>query len=530
MNITTKVTPTTVTVFPDRARVACVGECEVTAGQHKLQIPELPLTLQPDSVRVSGEGDTAVQILSVDVSRQFFEETPQEKVRQLEAQIEQLNDQLRQINDKKAGWEAHGRYLEGMRQATQAYAKGIAKGTSSVEEQLKVVTFLQEQDDAMRTAVHALDQEARQLQKRLDKLRKELAQQSKQRGRQLYMATVDIEVAGDGRFKPTITYVVNQASWQPLYDVRLTSNGTHPEIKITTLAEIRQRTGQAWQNVALAVSTARPALNQRLPELKPWHIDIVRPRIMAEPMAAASPQPATVRTMAKRDKPEAAVQLEAKPVEAEARVATVEDSGTAVTFKVPGGTDIPSDGTPHKTALAHHNLEPKMDYVAVPKHTDAVYRRATTINSSGAPWLAGQANLFVDDAFVGKTRIDFTAQRGELELLLGVEDGITIKRELVRRDVDKKLLRETRRIRFGYEIELENLLDTAVHVELKDHIPVSNHEELKVKLQHSNPTPTDITELNLMEWSLTLQPKQKQSVSYEFTVEHPRTLQVSRLP
>ncbi|MEM7334311.1 MAG: mucoidy inhibitor MuiA family protein [Chloroflexota bacterium] len=535
MDIKIEVKPTAVTVFPDRARVTCVGKCEVTAGSHKLLIPQLPLTLEPDSLRVSGKGTTAVQILSADVKREFFEVAPQKDVRKLEAEIESLSDQLRHVNDQKAGWEAHGRYLDGMRDSTRAFASGLARGHTQVEDQLKIVAFLQEQDAAMRTAVSQLDKEGRQLVKQIEKLKLELGQYtSKRRGKQMYQAVVDIQVSGEGSFSPELTYVVNQASWKPLYDVRLkTVDVSIPDMIVSTLAEITQRTGQSWDGVDLSVSTARPALNQRLPELKPWPIDQVRKPIPRAPqIMSAQPEMARKSAVRTRSAPQPEMAAAPEPVfeEAEEMVAQVEDSGTAVRFVVAGQSDIPSDGSPHKTTLANYRLEPKMDYVTIPKHTDAVYRRATAKNSSDAPWLAGQANLFVDDEFIGKTKIAYTAKGGDLELLLGVEDRITIKREMTRRDVDKKMLSDQRRIRFGYEIEVENLLETAVILELQDHIPVSRHEQIKVKLQKANPEPKEVSELNLMEWALPLSNKQKVTISYEFTVEHPRSLQVMGLP
>ena len=535
MDIKVEVKPTAVTVFPDRARVTCVGECELTAGSHKLLIPRLPLTLEPDSLRVSGKGTTSVQIVSADVKREFFEEAPQKDVRELEAEIESLSDQLRGLDDQKAGWEAHGLYLDGLRKSTRAFASGLARGTSQIEDQLKFVAFLQEQDAEIRTAVSQLDKEARQLKKQIEKLKQELGQYgAKRRGKQMYQAVIDIQASGEGNFTPEITYVVNQASWKPLYDVRLTTvDVSIPEIVVTTLAEISQRTGQSWEEVNLSVSTARPALNQRLPELKPWPIDQYRRPDIPRPMPMAAQAVMSKRSAARaKAAPEPEMVAEAEPVfeEAEDVVAQVEDSGTAVRFVVSGRSDIPSDGSPHKTVLANHRLEPRMDYVAVPKHTDAVYRRATTKNSSDAPWLIGQANLFVDDEFIGKTKIEYTAKGGELELLLGVEDRITIKRELARRDVDKRMLSDQRRIRFGYEIELENLLETAVSLEVQDHIPVSRHEQIKVKMQKTEPEPKEVSDMNLIEWFIPLSAKQKVTISYEFTVEHPRSLQVTGLP
>ena len=133
------------------------------------------------------------------------------------------------------------------------------------------------------------------------------------------------------------------------------------------------------------------------------------------------------------------------------------------------------------------------------------------------------------EEFIGQTQIKFTASGDELELLLGVEDRITVERKLARRDVDKKLLRDQRQLRYGYTVEVKNLLQTAVQIMLKDHIPVSRHEQIKVKLDEVRPQPAEQTDLNLLEWQLNLPSGEGQTVQYEYTVEHPRSLQVAGL-
>lgn len=216
-------------------------------------------------------------------------------------------------------------------------------------------------------------------------------------------------------------------------------------------------------------------------------------------------------------------------VEAEMVAADVQAEGTAVTFAAPGSTDIPNDGSPHKTVLQQIRLEPKLDYLTIPKYNDTAFRRATVEYNQSGPLLPGSASLFVGAEYIGQTHIDFTAQGDEVELLLGVEDGITVERKLARRDVDKKLLRDQRELRYGYTIEVKNLLLTEATVVVKDHIPVSRHEQIKVKLDVVRPQPAEQTELNLLEWRLSLPSKGQQTIQYEYVVDHPRSLQVMGL-
>ena len=528
MEILVKTAVTHVTVYPDQARVVCQGECEVETGLHRLVMGELPLVLQPDSVRVTGQGSARVRILSVDVAPQHFVQPPNERVAELQAQIETLQEEASAIVDKQASLAAQQIYLNGLRGQTAEFAKGLSRGRTTIEEQAQLLQFLQEQDEAVQTAVRDLNKQKSDLDKELNKLRRELKQMQVARPPQRFQAQVEVEVLQAGTFRPEVSYVVNSAGWQPLYDVRLVEREDGRSLDITYIAQVTQNTGQDWQDVSLTVSTARPALNQRLPELNPWYVDVYKP--------LPPPQPQMMRSVAKvQAAPAAAIFAGAEPAmammmdeAAEVVVAEVQaqSGGTAVSFSVSGQTNIPSDGSPHKTTLNQFQFDPKLDYLTIPKHTDAVYRRATVINSSASPLLDGPMNLFADDEFIGKNHLEYTPTNGEIELMLGVEEGITVTRELTKRDVDKRLLRDNRQVRFGYKIEIKNLLAKTAKVEVHDQIPIARHEQIKVKLERAKPEPTEQSDLQLLEWHLTLAAGGSQTIEYEFMVEHPRSLQL----
>ncbi len=523
---------TQVTVYPDRARVTRQGTDEVTAETQKIILDELPTTLLPDSVRVSGRGTARVRIQGVDTKWHYYTETPTTRVRELEQEIQRLEDENRGIADRKAGLLARMKYLDGLASATLEFAKGLSRGRTTIEDQTQLVTFLAEQDTAIRTEIRGLDVTQRDLNKQLDKLRNELKQVQNARPRQRYRATIEVVVTEPGNFTIELSYVVQNAGWQPLYDLRWLENNGGRKLNLTYLAQITQSTGEDWPGVALAVSTARPALNQQLPELNPWYINVFVPhpppqakRMMAR--SAGAPMPAAAPPADEMVEAAFAMQTMAAPVmEAEIATAEVETSGVAVTFKIGGSTDIPSDGAPHKTTIQTFELDPKVDYLSIPKHTDAVFRRLTVTNTTAAPFLAGPGNLFVGEEFIGTTHLEYAPSGEKMELLFGVEERVTVSRELIKRDVDKTFLRDNRQLRYGYKIEVQNLLNAAATIEIHDHIPVSRHEQIKVKLEQTTPEPSERSDLNLLEWQLTLQPSAKGVVQYSYLVEHPRSLQV----
>ena len=78
-------------------------------------------------------------------------------------------------------------------------------------------------------------------------------------------------------------------------------------------------------------------------------------------------------------------------VAAETVVASVATTGTAVTFRIPGATTVPSDGAAHKSSIGRFDFKPTIDYLAVPRHTDSVFRRVKMVNESASPLLADRS-------------------------------------------------------------------------------------------------------------------------------------------
>jgi uncharacterized protein (TIGR02231 family) len=522
-----------VTVYPDRARVRREGKIGLEAGLQQLEIGELPLQMAKESLRVSARGSVGSRLLGAQVQRRFYTETPSEAIRALEEQIEALQEEIKKLDIQVELIKQQRSTLDKIAGHSDKFALALAAGEMKVEDELAIFEALRVQAQKLEGEALGLQSSRKQIDHKVQKLTKELEQLRGSRPRERYAAVVEVEMQQEGELTVELSYMVSNAEWKPIYDLRLLEEGNGSICEVSYMAQVAQMTGESWDGVQLTLATARPSLSRSLPELQPWYVRPPSPPVPM-PRAVVQSAPATA-PMAARAK--AAPQVETfgaapAPAEMEAEVVVAEEeaSGTAVTYAIPGVVSVPPDGAAHNVTMAQFRLIPQLDYVSAPRLVEAAYRRARLKNDSPHTLLAGETSLFVGEEFIGSSPLELTAPQGEIELSLGVEDRIKVERELKRRDTDKRLIGGRRHLVYGYEIRVENLLPIKAELKLHDQIPVARHEEIKVKLEACEPKPGEQTELNLIKWELSLEPKEKRNVRFDFSVDSPQGMEVVGLP
>jgi uncharacterized protein (TIGR02231 family) len=514
-----------VTVFPDRARLTRRGRTALQPGEHRLEISGLPMSLFPDSLRASGRGTARARLQGVSARIENYVETPAEAARELETKIQSIEDADADLAVQAAVLEKEQQAIDGLASQSEVFARGLALRNRTTADQGAVYDFVTGRGRTLQTELLALGRKRRDLARELDRLRRELQQLQAARPRQRTVAVVEVEVTAAGELEIELSYVVQPARWQPLFDLRLAEAG----LEVTYLAEVSQGTGEDWNGVALTLSTARPALSLVIPELEPWYIGPQPPpsapiALGGAPMAmrASAPMQAAAPAFAEMMEEEAAM----PELDLEVTSATVSESGAALTYQIPGRADVPGHGAARKVTIASFQLRPELDVVTAPRLEPVGYRRAKVRNESPYTFLPGKAQLFEGEEYLGATQIGFTAPGQELELALGADERLRVERKLVTREVDKAFLADRRRIRFGYTIEVENLRDAPQVIFVRDQLPVSRHEQIKVKLDAAEPRPSKQTELNQLEWKLKLEKGARQTIRFDFSVEHPRAMVV----
>lgn len=509
---------TSVVVYPDRALVTRTAELELATGEHAVVFGNLPTSINADSLRTRGEGDADVRIYSIDSRKVVLEEPREEQIARLEAQIQAVRDEI-------AGAEARANNLAAERELVRSigvysgeqFSKEFITREPSPDEWRSMVEF--QRENLARVSEDMLETEIRkrELNRRLDALMRELNELRGRSERAALEVTVTLAARSSGRFALSLSSVIRGAGWYPSYDAR--ADVRHEKVEIHYIGNVRQNTGEDWNNVEVFLSTARPAVGAKMPELRPWYL---RPQ---EPIARGAERRAD-RALMLEERKAAVPAVPAKP--AEMAMAEIIQRGTSVQFKAPKRMDIPSDNAYHRAMILAKEIPAELSYAATPKLSPFAYLTAKLTNTTGAQWLAGKVSVFVDGDFIGTSRMEAVAAGEEIDLDLGIDEAIKVEREqLVRKEDEKGIVGKKKEHRFKDKITLENLKDKAIKLALIDQAPVSQHDDIEVKDIKFSEKPTERDpDTGILKWELELAPKQKKEIILEFTVLYPLDMPV----
>lgn len=548
---------TNVTVYGKQALVTRRGSIELSGADQELVVADLPTTLKPDSVRVKRQGTTPVQILAVRTDRVFATESITPKVADLESQVKDLQEQKRGLIDRKATIQLQHQFVESFSlSAVSKFSRSLAQQETGLTEIEALLNFLGQQHGNYSTSITELIQEEQALDEQIAVLRQQLKQWQNTSPHQSFSIFVKVSAEAAGQFELEVSYMVNKASWKPMYDLQVETK--QQRLTLNYLAEVEQNTGEDWQDVALELSTAKPGLGTLPPKLQPWYIDL-----QSSPIERARWKQGIARSLlasraaseyeyddAYDDSDYVEVDLDSDPAgspslplarklslnqgdgesysqpkakSAKNVIAKAERTGSVTTFQVGGNSNIPSDGNPHTVTLVQDEYPAPLGYIAIPSLVNFAYLQTTVTNPADkVTLLPGKANIFRDNTFVGTTQLSNIAPGQQFDVNLGIEEGVTIERELVERQVDKKLLSldNKRCMTFAYRLQITNLLSQSIPLKLTEQLPISRNEKLKVRLNQTTPK-IGVKDLGLLIWELNLPPLGKQQIDYQFVVEYP---------
>ncbi len=158
-------------------------------------------------------------------------------------------------------------------------------------------------------------------------------------------------------------------------------------------------------------------------------------------------------------------------------------------------------------------------YYSVPKVDGDAFLMAEITNYDQLNLLPGEANIIFENSYVGKSFINPNATTDTLNLSMGRDKKITIKREKVAEQTGVKFIGNSKKQTFTYEIRLRNGKKEAVDLLLKDQYPVSTDKDIEVELLDAGAAQIN-KETGVLTWKLNLKAGATETIRISYAVKY----------
>ena len=513
MEIETEITD--VTVYPNLARIVRTGTVVLKPGENEVEISRLPATLVNESVHMRVQ-PANLELSNIQVEEFFLAKPGEQRVLQLENQLDELAVKDREHENQIKILQSKEKLLLSIQAETSHRAsETVYSGPADISNWDKALAFTGDRLEEIYTSILGHEIERKELAAKKQVLEKQLSELSGQRARVEKWVTCIVFTERAVEVEMTLSYLIRNVSWTPLYELRTLS--ADKQVDILYSAEVEQKTGEDWNDVSLTLSTATPHRGARMPEMSPWNIGLLEikrdsrsqaPSVMMEEGALAV-------TVTESEEPEEDY--------AGAPGAIAETKGVSTSFRIRKKSDILTGEDPRKVTILRKTFAAELSHAAVPKLQESVFLTGTTVNDTSFPLLGGQAQVYVDGDFVGNTMLENIAPGESFDLSLGIDEGIRVKHELEQKIKHPAgILGKNARTDYVFKITVENYKSDAVVCKIFDQVPRSQHALLAVRDVELIPEPGEWNrETGQLTWLLALEPGQTKEISISFVVSYP---------
>jgi uncharacterized protein (TIGR02231 family) len=344
----------------------------------------------------------------------------------------------------------------------------------------------------------------------------------------------------------SLSYYTPHAGWTAVYDVRVNSKTN--KVKLVYKASLTQTSGIDWKKAKLVLSTGTPNFGVSAPLLTPWYLQLYVPGLYNDLQKRAALGNAQ-RNLVQSFNNDLAISQEvvttgagAYKVKDRDEEKSVDPSTLQQYTSLSGGQlntnyeidlpyDIASDGQLNSVVIKDQEINCTLKNYAVPRIDRDAYLLAEVPDWQTLDLLPGDANIIMDDTYIGRSLIDPNTTADTLNLSLGKDKRIAVKRSLIKELSSLKTSGSTSKQVFTYELLVKNNKVTDVNLLLKDQFPLSNIKEVVVTLEEGGNSENVLVnpETGVLTWKLELKPGESKKVRFSYSVKYPKDKKIVNL-
>jgi len=505
-------TLTHATVFLNRAELTATAKATIPSGEQRLIIDNIPLNIDQNSIQIKGSGDAV--ITGVRFVQNYLQNAPRPK------NILQLDDSLRTVQDDIASAQLAQTVLEEEKLLILAnkQVSGTATGVK-VADLKEMANFYRERLTDIGTKLIKVQERLKDLQQRQNNLQNQLSSWQNSRNRPTGGIEVSLKTTSRTTLNLELSYVVNGAGWRPVYDLRVKE--TNAPVTLAYKAEVFQNTGQNWDNVKLTLSTSNPALGGMMPVLGVQYLDFFNPSPAALNEVVKVGYGRAKSMAAPAEGASMAFEAPMQDIQTTADYTQIAVNDLSVSFDIALPYDIPSGGQPQLVDIARHEVPASYRHFAIPKLDTDAFLVAQLVDWEKYNLLNGKANVYFQGTYVGETQLLTQNTNDTLNVSLGRDKKMVVKRERLNEFSSKRFIGSNTRETVTYRITVRNNKPDAVKLTLEDQVPLSQNSDIEVSVEETTGAKYN-SETGKLTWEVNLKPNENRTFDIRFEVKYPK--------
>lgn len=505
-----------VKIYQSGAMVSRTAKATLSPGLQEVVLDGLSPYINPQSINLKGTGDAT--ILAVSFQQNYLTEQKKSKeIINLEDDLDSLNNRLQQIKNRNVVLtEAQNLLLAN---------KSIGGATNGVvvdELELVLDYFLKKMNELKEEQLASIGKE-KKLNDQIKKLQQQLNVIRQKQQQSTGNIIVKVNVNSKTNSNIEFSYVIsNNVSWYSFYDIKVKDVNSPAELVYK--AKVSQSTGEDWNQVKIGLSTGNPSIGNDRPQMSPWFLNFYVPMNQLQGVRKDNQRMEQAPMMSSGEAASDANSLK----EMTTIPVMMNENQLSTSFDIQGAYSIPSDGQEYQIEVQKFTLKSTYNYVGLPKLDGDAFLTTSVTGWEELSLSPGGANIYFDGAFVGESFINPAETSDTLEISLGRDKRIVMKREKLKDISGNKFFGGNKERTLAFDISVKNGKKEAATVVLYDQVPLSNQKDIEVKIEEMSAAQYN-SETGEIKWTLTLAPGQTVKKRLAFKVKYPKDKQIMGL-
>jgi hypothetical protein len=524
--IYTKAKVTAVKVYRNSAELQNTVSFSIPSGISEIVIGNISEEINEKTIQI-GVNSKNISILSSQFTSDYSTDF---KMDTTNPQIKKVNDSIKIVENLISKNRIE---LDANKKAVELLDKNqtvlVGSNSSNVAQLTQLTEFYTNKRIELENKLVSLKTKGDDLSKKLSRLKSSLKTKEQKEAEEFADGVIVLKLMSPtaGNIKLNINYLTDNVSWKPYYEIK--AEKISAPLDVTFKAIVKQNTGLDWKGVKLTLINGNSSRNNYAPTVSPWFIYARSPKEREIQREEAS----LIKTRAVASKAEYADKDIA--LDDRAEVVAVGYAGFNVntnelntSYDIDIPYDILSNNEDHLISLYQQKIPADYQYFTAPNYRREAYLLAKVKDFSKYHLVSAPASVIFENMYIGETRVSPDQTNNEMNITLGNDPKISIRREDIQDKSGEKFLSSYREKVVTYDLIIKNNKKEQISMEIKDRFPLSNNEAVKIEVLDKSGAAKD-DEKGFLTWNIKLSPSETKKLRVSYKVRYPKDYTVSGL-